>query len=259
MFGKNKPAKNVGSLDGLTLDVVEVFYSVQGEGPSAGKPAVFIRLAGCNLQCFFCDTDFETGARELDVEDIHRLVADAHLGAKNLPLVVITGGEPMRQNLAPLLQLLLDKGYRIEIETAGTIMPPAVVPILSRYGTWNDEQVRLICSPKTKKVHSLVTIYCRNYKYIVSVGDGCLEHGVPTTDTQGSGDNDKLFFPSGEKGCTIFVQPMEEYKGSAWILGEKIDRPDAGKTLANHAYAVNIALRYGYRVSVQMHKILGLR
>jgi len=59
MFGTNPLSKPIES-DGLYLEVQDIFSTIQGEGPFAGKPAVFLRLAGCNLRCFFCDTDFES-------------------------------------------------------------------------------------------------------------------------------------------------------------------------------------------------------
>ncbi len=100
------------------LQLVEIFYSIQGEGTHTGKPAVFVRLAGCNLACAFCDTDyslkFMASIRQV-VDRVQSLSADC-------PMVVITGGEPLaqRETLA-LIAALQQAGKRVHIESNGTI------------------------------------------------------------------------------------------------------------------------------------------
>ncbi|OGC95795.1 MAG: hypothetical protein A2W25_15070 [candidate division Zixibacteria bacterium RBG_16_53_22] len=262
MFGKNMVAKNLGSLNGASLSVKEIFGSIQGEGSSAGCPAVFVRLAGCNLRCHFCDTDFESDAETLLVTDILCRVAEAaiYMGAPTVPLVVITGGEPLRQNITQLVKGLLENSIRVEVETAGTIMPPELAESLATFYRTGD--FRLICSPKTPDINLLVALYCDTYKYVVQVGDGCFDEGTPCSNTQyKGGKREQLYHPGGAKWVSIFVQPMEEYKDAGWfdlLLGRERRAPDDEKTLANHAYAVKIAQRYGYRVSIQIHKLLGL-
>ncbi|WP_301003237.1 7-carboxy-7-deazaguanine synthase QueE [uncultured Duncaniella sp.] len=94
---------------------MEVFTSIQGEGFHLGKQASFIRLAGCNLRCPFCDTkeswDMST-AKKMSVRDILDNIQAEH--------VVITGGEPTIHNLSPLLCALSDSHKYIAIETNGT-------------------------------------------------------------------------------------------------------------------------------------------
>ncbi len=103
--------------------VHSIFYSLQGEGPRAGVPSVFLRLAGCNLRCSFCDTPqaLEKG-KGLPVEEVVKRVVDVAPGVKNL---VITGGEPLLQ--IPALEFFLEKifpfFYYVEIETNGTLSP----------------------------------------------------------------------------------------------------------------------------------------
>jgi organic radical activating enzyme len=117
------------------LLVNEIFYSIQGEGPNAGKPAVFLRLAGCNLRCSWCDTkqawnDKQQKTNDEIIKKIKKYPSE-HL--------VVTGGEPLLQQdgLIPLLQKL--KGYYVEVETNGSI------PLkIGRYV----EQIN--CSPKLK-------------------------------------------------------------------------------------------------------------
>lgn len=110
----------------------EVFASVQGEGVSAGVPSVFVRFAECNLKCTWCDTkytwDWETHDREKEVITlpleavVARIASDAGPGIKN---VVITGGEPLLHDadLVTLAGALRDRGFRLEVETNGTIVP----------------------------------------------------------------------------------------------------------------------------------------
>ena len=101
----------------------------QGEGPSAGTPAVFIRLSRCNLTCGYCDTKETWDWANYDIKkESHKRTVDdlaAWALAQDVDLVVITGGEPLLQQkkLVPLVQRLLAGGKRIEFETNGTIAP----------------------------------------------------------------------------------------------------------------------------------------
>jgi 7-carboxy-7-deazaguanine synthase len=101
------------------MKLIEIFKSIQGEGKSQGKPAIFIRLAGCNLDCNWCDTpQSHVDGRELDNDEIIRMVKES--GGQD---ICITGGEPLLQlsELKLLLSRLSRLGYSIEIETNGTI------------------------------------------------------------------------------------------------------------------------------------------
>jgi len=101
------------------MKVAEIFKSLQGEGKNQGKPCLFIRLAGCNLHCRWCDTGYaRTGGREMSLDEILEQVWRV-----NPPYVCITGGEPLLQaaELEPLLASLKKKGTAIDIETNGTI------------------------------------------------------------------------------------------------------------------------------------------
>ncbi|MTI40441.1 radical SAM protein [Fulvivirga lutimaris] len=122
----------------------EIFYSIQGEGKSMGKPAIFVRTSLCNLHCIWCDTDYTWNWQntpfkhvndskagyskfkkdewivELDADEVYNEI-------KQHPCkrVILTGGEPLMQQkeLALLAQLLHDNGYFIEVETNGTLVP----------------------------------------------------------------------------------------------------------------------------------------
>lgn len=121
----------------MTYAVKEIFLTLQGEGVQAGSRAVFLRFAGCNLwsgreqdraqaQCTFCDTDFvgtdgEGGGKFADADALARSVEHAWGEGKEARLVVITGGEPMLQLDSALVDALHARGFRIAIETNGTL------------------------------------------------------------------------------------------------------------------------------------------
>lgn len=94
----------------------EVFLSVQGEGPAAGAPALFVRMAGCNLSCPFCDTNHDPSVG-LEAEELLAKLYELHpLGGPRLP-VVVTGGEPLLQFDQELLEALQVDGYVVHVET----------------------------------------------------------------------------------------------------------------------------------------------
>lgn len=107
------------------LQLVEIFYSLQGEGSYAGTPAVFVRLAGCNLACDFCDTDY--ALKFLASTD--EVVARVRAIGRDCPMVVITGGEPFaqRETLALIAALRAD-GRRVHVESNGTVPVDAELP-----------------------------------------------------------------------------------------------------------------------------------
>jgi 7-carboxy-7-deazaguanine synthase len=107
----------------------EIFYSIQGEGVNSGRPAVFLRLALCNLACTWCDTkytwDWDNFDRREQITIMHFEDIEGQILKYPCEYLVVTGGEPMIQQsqLIPLLGRLKSKGFLIEIETNGTIVP----------------------------------------------------------------------------------------------------------------------------------------
>lgn len=137
----------------MKLKVHEIFYSIQGETTTSGFPSLFIRLAGCNLNCSWCDTPkAKEGGREMDVDSIIDEVN------KNRPFhhVTLTGGEPLLQDGAiHLLQRLSEEGYTTQVETNGTVV----------FGTIPDN-VRIITDIKTPSSGEENSFNEENIKYL---------------------------------------------------------------------------------------------
>ena len=121
----------------MTYAVKEIFYTLQGEGANAGRPAVFCRFAGCNLWsgrgedreaavCRFCDTDFvgtdgERGGKYRSADELAATIASLWPAGEAHRFVVCTGGEPMLQMDAPLVDALHAAGFEVAIETNGSL------------------------------------------------------------------------------------------------------------------------------------------
>jgi 7-carboxy-7-deazaguanine synthase (Cx14CxxC type) len=124
----------------MSYQVKEIYYTLQGEGARAGRPAVFLRFAGCNLwsgkeedreaaACYFCDTDFvgtdgENGGKFASAEDLAQKVFELWPGGQGA-YVVCTGGEPGLQLDKGLVSSLQGKGFEVAIESNGTVELPA--------------------------------------------------------------------------------------------------------------------------------------
>ncbi|MGP1354686.1 MAG: 7-carboxy-7-deazaguanine synthase [Parasphingopyxis sp.] len=124
----------------MSYAVKEMFLTLQGEGMQAGRKAVFLRFAGCNLWtgreqdratavCQFCDTDFvgtdgENGARYADAEAVAAKAGELWGDERAQAYIVCTGGEPLLQLDAPLIDALHAEGFEIAVETNGTIVAP---------------------------------------------------------------------------------------------------------------------------------------
>ena len=160
--------------DGL-LPLVEIFYSLQGEGLRTGQATVFVRFAGCNLACDFCDTNFrvkEIYTPEALADEIARVGGECRW-------VCFTGGEPTLHDLLPLCRLLHARGYQLQIETNGTRPRPE----------WQIDHVTV--SPKQPQgghLHSWYEAHAAEFKYVVD-GEtdlaralaGIRAHGRPTS------------------------------------------------------------------------------
>ena len=114
-----------------TLQVTEIFHSIQGESSYAGRPCVFVRLTGCGLRCTYCDTSYAfAGGQEMTIDQVLN-EASQH----PTRLVEITGGEPMEQaGVYPLMDSFLEAGYTVMLETGGHValakVPSKVIKII---------------------------------------------------------------------------------------------------------------------------------
>lgn len=221
MFGRNKILRPQQH-DGLNLDIVEIFPTIQGEGPYAGQAAIFIRLGGCNLACDFCDTEFD----EYHKMSLDEISIEVEKLKQKHQLIVITGGEPMRQPIEKLCQKLIDDGFTIQIETNGTIYRDL------------PQEVKIICSPKVTngKYHEIRSDLLERInalKFIISANHS---------------DYQKLpSFLSQEnyKKIPIYLQPMDEY--------------DSEKNKLNQKLTAKLVEENNYILSLQLHKILGVK
>lgn len=110
--------------------VSEVFLSLQGEGPSAGTPAHFVRLQGCTVGCHWCDTKYAWDAGGGNARPAEQVWSEAQ-GLGSAPLLVVTGGEPLEHpGLDLLLARALERWPRVEVETSGIAPPPLSHPRL---------------------------------------------------------------------------------------------------------------------------------
>ncbi len=208
----------------MAYSVKEIYFTLQGEGAQTGRPAVFLRFAGCNLwsgreqdrataQCRFCDTDFigTDGPGGGSFKDAHALAAAvaASWPGGGAPLVVCTGGEPLLQLDEPLIDALHDAGFHVAVETNGTLNAP--------------DGLDWICvSPKA--------------------GTEVVQH---------RGDELKLVFP--QAGAE--PDRYEDWDFANFLL-QPMDGPDRD---ANTAAAVEYCLTHPkWRLSLQTHKMLGI-
>jgi organic radical activating enzyme len=133
------------------LQLAEIFYSVQGEGAWTGTPAAFVRLAGCNLACAFCDTDYALRF----IAGVDEVVARVRAEAGACPMVIVTGGEPLAQRATiALIEALRADGRRVHIESNGTI--DVALP----------DDVWLTVSPK-ERLHPTMAARANEVKLIV--------------------------------------------------------------------------------------------
>lgn len=235
MFGKNEVTSPFRKDDGSLL-VNSVFYTLQGEGPDAGRPAVFVRLAKCNLRCWFCDTEFEKGVGYTLSELVNAVLMH---GAGRCNLVVITGGEPLLQNIIPFVWEINRHNFSVSIETAGTVWLDGLSSHFVANRSHNGNLI--VCSPKTPKIDERLIPIIGAYKYIVKREATADIDGLPTESTQIKGEFNPVFRPP--PGALVYVQPMDE---------------GVYQNPGNLNTARDVALEHGYRLSVQVHKLCDL-
>lgn len=236
MINSQPIEKREPSYDG-TLQVHSIFKTIQGEGPFCGTPCVFVRLAGCNLQCPMCDTDYTSKRQQMTPDQIACEVAD--LQGKLYPmLVVITGGEPFRQHIGELVDKLVRRGHYVQIESNGTMNPPVFA--------WNkDTSARrgayLVISPKTGRINPLAEAAACALKYVVRYNDVDLD-GLP---------RHALDMPNRPARPTPGL-----FTGQIYI--QPLDSKDPEENKLHTDAAVMLSLKHGHILQLQVHKYIGV-
>lgn len=233
-FNTQPPEARDFSNGGGLLQVHSIFHTIQGEGIYAGVPSVFVRLAGCNLQCPGCDTEYTQGRMVTPINSILERIGDLfpETPFERPRLVVITGGEPLRQNISPLCHALLSLGAMIQVETNGTYNPPPSFP----------SQVKIVCSPKASRVAPALLGHISAYKYVLQAGRVNPNDGLPNS-ILGKDD-------------LAPARPHPAFEGPVYI--SPMDEQNKELNQANLEAAVKICLRFGYIFNLQLHKLLGL-
>ena len=276
MFGHNEIVGRKSFPDTDKLLVTSIFVTMQGEGPYSGLPAVFVRLAKCNLACSFCDTYFDSGDwftfDELDAR-IDEEIFGAGFLEKQDYVLIITGGEPMlQQALGPWLSSQFPDNqkqwYAIQIETNGTQYQQI------------DDRVTVVVSPKCREKNHRPVAYLKPHRQVIERAD-CLKFVMEADpDSPYSSIPDWAFEWKKETGGYIFVSPINVYNRAPQQA--KVDRLTNKTTLEqrsqieevisfwepgllnlkeneiNHVYTAKYAVKTGCRFQVQAHLYAGL-
>ena len=226
------------------LLVHSIFKTIQGEGIFAGEPCVFVRLGGCNLQCPACDTEYSLGSKPMRPVSILEQIK-AFMPIKST-LVVITGGEPMRQTIGPLIAMINEAGYRVQIETNGTLFDDTI--------DFSTGKVFVMCSPKTGSVNPKLKKHITAYKYV----GGCDERDFSVI----GGEDHSLMedgLPRQALGHTAkpyLARPHSGFTGKVYL--QPIDRQNTEVNAYHTQAVVESCLENGYTLCLQMHKIVNV-
>ncbi len=232
---RQKPTPRIHEEFGA-LYVHSIFYTIQGEGPFAGRPAVFVRLYGCNLQCPGCDTDYTSQRFHWYPEPLARRIV-SNFKAPTSPLVILTGGEPLRQDIMPLVGALQKAGCVVQVETNGTLP----LPKRRANDTAQLTSIQIVCSPKTGRVNKMLERFITAYKYVVTADQVSKEDGLPLT---------ALGYPA----HPILARPREGFP-TEQIYVQPVD-PDPDGT--NLKACIESCYKFGYTLCLQQHKIIGV-
>jgi len=218
------------------MNIAEIYASRQGEGRLTGTPSSFVRVAGCNLRCWFCDTPFaswQPEGEDRSVEEVLQAVL-----AHQLDHVVLTGGEPMLfAELIPLTQQLHRLGKHITIETAGTMLLPVTCDLMSispklansdpppeRAGKWRPRHQR--DRQRLDVVLQLLSQYSCQLKFVLDAPDDLAEI-----------DTYLAAFP--------FVHPQQ-----VWLMPQGVD---ASELAAKEVWLAEICRDRGWELCSRKH------
>lgn len=206
----------------MLLRVREIFTSIQGEGPYSGTPAVFVRFVGCNLKCPFCDTDHDSIVHTMSPKEVAKKVLNELENYPEIRLIVFTGGEPFLQDFTSVMSALNSESKRYlkyQVETNGTLNP------LNRSFQFPGllRETTIVVSPK--EGHPVEIKRIDAWKILVKEGRELRMDGYSNK---------------------VWLQPI-------CVEGSPED------TARNTAHAVELCKKHGYKLSLQLHKILGIR
>ena len=207
------------NLNNTTLNITEIFYSLQGEAKEVGIPTVFVRLTGCPLRCNYCDTAYAfKGNNPLSIQHILDEVAQY-----NAQYVCVTGGEPMAQsNCLKLLDSLIDSGYNVSMETSGSI---DITPVNSRVSIVMDIKTPSSTEEHQNRYENLPILKSKDQLKFVIASRSDFDWCTEILDNN-EVESDILFSPVYES-----LKPVEL---AEWILEKKLN----------------------VRLQVQLHKLL---
>lgn len=234
----NQPIEKKSTVQDGTLEVHSIFQTIQGEGPFTGTPAVFIRLAGCNLQCPACDTDYTSNRWNASPATVLEFVQEQ----KQAPtLVVITGGEPFRQDIRQLVETLIQNGYYVQVETNGTIEPRIPVGIFVNQPPSYRQGLYIVVSPKAGKVHPDYHKLASAFKYVLAHDSVNKLDGLPVRVL------DHPSFPHVARppaGMLIYLQPCDDKDN---VVNEE-----------NLKACIRSCMEHDYVLQLQIHKLIGM-
>ena len=274
-----------------SLFVTSMFFTLQGEGPYAGQPALFIRLAKCNLDCSFCDTFFDDGDwmtfTQIETK-IHNTICGYFNNEKGIAapdwalnktrigklypniVLVMTGGEPLLQsNLSAFLDRQSTYFEAVQIETNGTIDQRI------------SSEITVVCSPKCSEKNGVATKYLAPSKFILDRAD-CLKFVMSADPTSPYNEVPEWAHTwRQETGKEIYCSPMNVYndfpqkikllraeKGQITMaerstVDEVISFWEPGllnlaENQANHEFTGKYCLDHGFRLNLQQHLYVGM-
>lgn len=207
------------NLNNITLNITEIFFSLQGEAKEVGLPTVFVRLTGCPLRCNYCDTAYAfQGNNPLTISHILNEVSKY-----NTPYICVTGGEPMAQsNCLKLLDSLIEAGYKVSMETSGSI---DITPVNSKVSIVMDIKTPSSTEEKQNRYENLSVLQSKDQlKFVIA----------SRSDFDWSCDLLKKNQVNSEVLFSPVYESLEPFQLADWILEKKIN----------------------VRLQVQLHKIL---
>ena len=274
MFGKNEIVGQKYFKDAAEdqLFVTSIFYTLQGEGPYRGEPAVFVRLAKCNLACSFCDTYFD-GGDWLTFDQLDLRIGNAlrsYFGdilpewIEQKVGLVITGGEPMLQkNLGPFLERMRDHFAWTQIESNGTVWQELPV------------QTTLVCSPKCSEKNGQPVKYLKPNTDVLDRAD-CLKFVMNADPDSPYSEIPDWAHEYAANGKHVFISPMNVYnrepQKSKQLRSTKNDISleersqvdevisfweegllDMKENQKNHEYVAQYCAKHGFTLNLQLH------